>query len=603
MPARAIRDEGHDGSEPSKKKVKQESSCRATAKDVDEVASKPCKYAKIKAKLSLLPSLPLDVLFEIFGHLLPLDILYLSRTTKDFRSILMHRSAISIWKASLRQICGLPECPPDMSQPAWVNLVYSPHCHNCVERKVLKVDWLLRIRICETCIPKLLRGDQHLKSENKLDKIVLQCVPFSIYHIPFHKGKCCLVAEERKFLKDLEAAEDKSAFVSSRKKMLAARQEHAAECKEWVDSQSQERWGELAAIRYKRKAEISGKLEELGFLEELEYLEDLGTSGYLLRPALCLFDDHPDVKASKPLTQRSWKNLEPRLIEYMQEVKTHRLAAERLRVVRIRERIAVSAWVRFRMNYPAEKLLPSGTDILSWPQVKQIIELPSSVVAKEKDDPLTNGIGVARPGAEAETDSKAVVISPASFTRVFKSLSRAISKWEEEKIQELGEQVPIGPSSGWYSSVSDDMKSLRLAACVFTCEDKPSIHHAFPHYHNVYPAMWFPEFLHHPCNTTGQYIHSEDVPHNPLFDAPKPIHWCSRKKWSSNSIFFDKKASRAVERVLETCGLDYNVVTTQEMDEIDPWFICLKCSYGAKCDGQRPRKTMGWRNAVGPHLV
>ncbi|KAJ7922774.1 hypothetical protein B0H13DRAFT_1981686, partial [Mycena leptocephala] len=111
--------------------------------------------------------------------------------------------------------------------------------------------------------------------------------------------------------------------------------------------------------------------------------------------------------------------------------------------------------------------------------------------------------------------------------------------------------------------------------------------------------MWFPEFLHHPCNTvTNKSVDDEDVPENPLFKASKEIGWCRRKTWSCKSIFFDEKASRAVEQLLEACGLDYNVVTTQQMDDMDPRFICLKCSYGAKCDGQRPRKVMPWRNAV-----
>ncbi|KAF8215810.1 hypothetical protein K438DRAFT_1799464 [Mycena galopus ATCC 62051] len=145
------------------------------------------------------------------------------------------------------------------------------------------------------------------------------------------------------------------------------------------------------------------------------------------------------------------------------------------------------------------------------------------------------------------------------------------------------------------------MKSLQLAASVFTCEDKHGIHRAFSHYHKVYPVMWYPEFLHHPCNTvTSKSVHNEDVPDNPLFTAAKPIGWCTRRKWNSNSIFFDRKASKAVERVLEACGLDYTVVTTQQMDALDARFICLKCSYGAKCDGQRPRKVMSWRHAVGP---
>ena len=60
---------------------------------------------------------------------MPLDLLRLARTTKDFRNLLMSRSSISLWKDVLRNIPGLPECPPWMSEPAWVNLVFYPHCH------------------------------------------------------------------------------------------------------------------------------------------------------------------------------------------------------------------------------------------------------------------------------------------------------------------------------------------------------------------------------------------------------------------------------------------------------------------------------------------
>ncbi|KAJ6575478.1 hypothetical protein B0H19DRAFT_987683 [Mycena capillaripes] len=591
-------------SQPSKKKLKKEPSCSAKLTDTDSLASKTFKHGKTKAKLSLLPSLPLDILFEIFGHLTPLDLLYLARTTRGLRSTLLHRSAMSIWKTSLRQIVGLPERPQDMSEPAWANLVYSSHCHNCLTSRVEKVDWLLRIRLCKPCIKssKLLRSNRHLDSANKLDKIVLQCVPFSSYHIPGLKAtEWCFVEDERKFLKDLRLAEgDRSAFVKSRKEALAAREAHAAECKSWVDSLTRERWDELDGIRHKRRAEISEKLEELGFIEELEYLDGL-VGGYGLRPALCLFDDHPDIKVPKPLTARTWKNIESRLVDYMHEVKAHRLAADRLRVVRQREKVAVSSWVQFRLRYPAERLLPSGTDILSWEKVKAIIELPSCVPTKYKDDSVLPEVLAldAATGDDEKMDIK--IISPASFIRVFESMTAFISKWEQERTKALGEETPVGPQYfQWRRSPSEHMKALQLAACVFTCEDKFSIHRAYHHYQcGAYPAMWFPEFLHHPCNTvTNKQVDDEDVPENPLFKASKEIGWCRRKEWSPKTIFFDEKASRAVKRVLEACGLDYNVVTTQEMDVMDPRFICLKCSYGAKCDGQRPRMVMPWRNAV-----
>lgn len=69
---------------------------------------------------------------EIFGHLHPYDLLRLTRTTKEFRRILLHRSSISTWKASFEHVPSLPACPPEMCEPAWANLAFSPHCHVCL---------------------------------------------------------------------------------------------------------------------------------------------------------------------------------------------------------------------------------------------------------------------------------------------------------------------------------------------------------------------------------------------------------------------------------------------------------------------------------------
>ncbi|KAJ7492275.1 hypothetical protein FB451DRAFT_1078197 [Mycena latifolia] len=611
MPASVKENELPKTSAPVHKKLKTE---KSTDKSKDPDPAKRSKSAKTKAKLSLLPSLPLDVLFEIFGHLAPLDVLNMARATKDLRRVLMHRSAISIWKTSLRQVSGLPECPQEMSEPAWVNLVFSAHCHNCFAHRVQKVDWILRIRLCKQCIKSsnILKSDKHLDMANKLDKIVSQCVPFSsTSHIRGHKGKCCLAKEEREFRKDLQAAErDKSEFVKDRKKAMEVRAEHAAECRAWMTSQNQDRWDELEEIRDKRRSDIADKLEDLGFLEELDYLEDLAQSFGRVTPALLLFDDHPDVKVSKPLTERSWKNMERRLVEYMHMVEAHRLAADRLRIVRQREQMAVSSWVQFRLGYSAERLLPSGTDILSWDKVKAIIELPSSVPVKLRDPEAveTKVMGPADEAADDErhetpqTSLNPTIISPASFTRVFSSMSGFISQWEAKKIRELCRRNLVGAEIPFsFSPTARDLIALRLAACVFTCEDECLIHSRIEHYqNNFYPAMFYPEFLHHPCTTIARREGDDEknAPFNPLFKASKDFGWHRRKEWSTDSMFFDEKASRAVKRLLEACGLDYTVVTTEEMDSLDPRFICLKCSYGAKCDGQRPRKVMPWRNAV-----
>ncbi len=75
--------------------------------------------------------IPLTDLFQIFAHLAPYDLLKLARTTKAFRRLLLNKAFITVWKAALEGVPGLPPCPADMTEPEWSNLVFSPNCHVC----------------------------------------------------------------------------------------------------------------------------------------------------------------------------------------------------------------------------------------------------------------------------------------------------------------------------------------------------------------------------------------------------------------------------------------------------------------------------------------
>ncbi|TFK27345.1 hypothetical protein FA15DRAFT_586440 [Coprinopsis marcescibilis] len=82
-----------------------------------------------KGKLWMMAEMPIDVLHEIFGHLEPRDLLYLARTTKGLRNILMQRTSRGIWVRSFAALEGYPRCPKDMQEPQYANLMFSNHCH------------------------------------------------------------------------------------------------------------------------------------------------------------------------------------------------------------------------------------------------------------------------------------------------------------------------------------------------------------------------------------------------------------------------------------------------------------------------------------------
>lgn len=51
------------------------------------------------------------------------DIIALSRTSKEFRGLLLSKRSISVWKAALAAE-GCLECPADLSEPAYAVLLF-----------------------------------------------------------------------------------------------------------------------------------------------------------------------------------------------------------------------------------------------------------------------------------------------------------------------------------------------------------------------------------------------------------------------------------------------------------------------------------------------
>lgn len=58
-----------------------------------------------------------------------MDLLNLARTCKPLRGLLMHKSSVFLWKNALRQVEDLPDCPVDLTEPEYTNLVFCNRCH------------------------------------------------------------------------------------------------------------------------------------------------------------------------------------------------------------------------------------------------------------------------------------------------------------------------------------------------------------------------------------------------------------------------------------------------------------------------------------------
>ncbi|KAG7085345.1 hypothetical protein E1B28_002911 [Marasmius oreades] len=121
---------------------------------------------------------PLELVFEFFCYLHPLDLLHLARTSKNLRNFLMSRSLSErIWRTarSERQFFpDLPPIPPGFSEPQFAALLFeSDFCHGCGQHSTrsANVIWDCKVSCHEDCVGKVFSDlDDILRKQPKLDQ-------------------------------------------------------------------------------------------------------------------------------------------------------------------------------------------------------------------------------------------------------------------------------------------------------------------------------------------------------------------------------------------------------------------------------------------------
>lgn len=65
---------------------------------------------------------------KVAVHLHPVDLLKFARLSIDFRALFMSRASKSIWRNVLSQVVRLPQCPEDLNEPQYANLMFETFC-------------------------------------------------------------------------------------------------------------------------------------------------------------------------------------------------------------------------------------------------------------------------------------------------------------------------------------------------------------------------------------------------------------------------------------------------------------------------------------------
>ncbi|KAJ8480925.1 hypothetical protein ONZ51_g6335 [Trametes cubensis] len=123
-------------------------------------ASKKARTRGVRKLVEVL-NLPFDVFYEVrhvilklcvASHLDPIDLLQLSRASKDLRSFVLSRKSRPLWSTVFGNIVPqMPACPEHISEPRYAHVVFERTCDACGVNQSVKVDYATPVRLCGAC--------------------------------------------------------------------------------------------------------------------------------------------------------------------------------------------------------------------------------------------------------------------------------------------------------------------------------------------------------------------------------------------------------------------------------------------------------------------
>ncbi|KAG8705695.1 hypothetical protein FRC09_002799 [Ceratobasidium sp. 395] len=262
-----------------------------------------------KGKLAGMLSLPIEIITEVATHLTPPDLIILSRLTKDFRALLMRRSAAPIWASAIQNVPRLPNCPDDLCEAQYAALVYSKYCSTCGIGVTKQMDPYLNVRLCNSC-----RAEQVISVEEAPNELVKILVPQTPSRGDDSEPVCLRSDLEELTRYELHLPDsddlvhpDDEAWLRSKTRFLLERIKYAQNLESFLEKLAKDRTQKLETLKSQRRDDIKQRLESAGW-NKRDWLFPLEVAEKWVKLA----------EAPKPLTDRTWESMYPKLVPYLE---------------------------------------------------------------------------------------------------------------------------------------------------------------------------------------------------------------------------------------------------------------------------------------------
>ncbi|KAI0766119.1 hypothetical protein BD413DRAFT_155233 [Trametes elegans] len=535
-----------------------------------------------KGRLQTLPDLPVEIQLEIYSYLESRDLLLLSRLCKKFHAFFLTRALTkSLWAQARLNTDDIPPRPPFMSEPAFINLLYSPYCQLCGCSNVRPV-WTWFLRCCVKCMQEVSFNPkdayeyvfkEYVGKNNKRrfffmgnmhEFVELYQRVFPVHnrsrkHWQSKVHNRIPKADLDRFIKEWEDPngkatdkfmnplyEDWKAFTKTQATRLQERNRWARQCEAWYVRHEDERYDALEDARRARFKDILARLKEEGWEKELEFMGP---------DAVEEMSEMPVIRQAAKLTPKGWEAVRKRLNDLLTETRHKRLAKEREDVIRQR---CAALETAIRDHYGS---LPRTADMEARPHY---IDFAYSEECRTLLD---------APGSDE--------VAPAAFAQVVPTLTE---RWEAEQKRELTaalEKVLPFP-------VPEGVDVLALAVAIIPCQCAPQLSHWY-RADNTCPVRW-PALLGHWCMRKHPSV--ADLRLDDIYTRSVMRAWTDTGRALEDEtqwrVPFDVTAAfpayttrRAIKQacnIIEALGLDPARATIEDIQKCENKRLrCLKC--------------------------
>ncbi|KAK0191731.1 hypothetical protein F5146DRAFT_1050141 [Armillaria mellea] len=525
------------------KRMRRSSKTASAKKSSKETQDKgKARQKRRRRDLSLLPTMPLDIIFAICSILTPRDLINLSRLDASFCRTLTANNVSFVWKA-VREAEGGIEPPQDIPEYRWVDLLFGVSACDVCDTRHVRVDWMLRRRICKRCLkPNLVYEPRVAKLFPGADAEVLSLIPHTNTGITTFSNNSRfywtpdideIIDKLDRLKSDRKPGSSKHllGFIKERKDLVEDILKHAEKCLEWKAQYEAIKADESERLMAERYQDIESRLLELGYTQD-----DMSAIRW-----------YNSVRKNAKLTSFSWKKILPGLEDTIAQHRDMVAKSEYRRALQRRTDILKTLYTSYQREFVPSvwKQMPPYMDVCMFAMFRTILESPT------KDQ-----------------------IGESSFSCAMEELPNLVAAWQQERatrVRNLAFNTTIDP--------------MTLAICVFGCS-------GCYNYSGTYGDLW-----RHRCHLHRSYIYWDFG-----FQNIDSFYECM----GNGDITFDSRRSAMASYLVGTVLGNPTTMTIEEMDSLGDAFLCMDCPVNMFRLGGRNilfgRPLLTWRQCINFHV-